>query len=113
MKIKAIGKAHLSGTAKKTGKLYDFIQVHYNGKARGVDGQAAMTLVLDPQEHPLASITVGADYMWSSTIGAIPWNLPPCPPGNALWAFHTWTQITHAPITAHGTAPSAACGRGV
>lgn len=62
MKIKVIGKAHLSGTAKKTGKPYDFVQVHYNGKARGVDGLAAMTLALNPKEHPLESITVGADY---------------------------------------------------
>lgn len=62
MKIKVIGKAHLSGTSKRTGKDYDFIQVHYNGKARGVEGMAALTLTLDPKEYPLASIGVGSEY---------------------------------------------------
>ena len=33
MKIKVIGKARLKGVSKKTGNPYDFIQVHYNGKA--------------------------------------------------------------------------------
>ena len=36
MKIKVISKAHLKGTSKKTDNPYDFIQVHYNGPARGV-----------------------------------------------------------------------------
>ena len=62
MKIKVIGKAHLKGTSKKTGNDYDFIQVHYNGRARGVDGLAALTLSLDPREHPFADVIVGADY---------------------------------------------------
>lgn len=62
MKIKVIGKARLSGTSKKTGNPYDFVQVHYNGRARGVDGLAAMTLSLDPRDYPLETIQVGADY---------------------------------------------------
>ncbi len=62
MKIKVIGKAHLRGVSKKSGKAYDFIQVHYNGKARGVEGQAALTLSLDPQDHPMDSVIVGGDY---------------------------------------------------
>ena len=62
MKIKVIGKAHLRGISKKTGNAYDFVQVHYNGKARGVDGAAALTLSLDSKEHPLESITLGGDY---------------------------------------------------
>lgn len=62
MKIKVIGKAHLKGTSKKTGKDYDFIQVHYNGRARDVDGLAALTLSLDPREYPFADVVVGGDY---------------------------------------------------
>lgn len=53
MRIKVIGKARLSGTSKKTGKPYDCVQIHYNGKARGVDGLAAITLSLDSRDYPL------------------------------------------------------------
>ena len=62
MKIKVEGKAHLEGTAKKTGKPYNFNQVHYLGKTRGVEGLAAKTIALDPVEYPLNSIQVGAMY---------------------------------------------------
>ena len=63
MKIKVIGKAHLQGTSKKTGNPYDFIQIHYNGPARGVEGLGALTFGLDPQLYPYDSITVGSDYI--------------------------------------------------
>lgn len=62
MKIHVEGKAHLKGISKKSGNPYDFVQVHYLGKARGVDGFAAKTLNLDPNFYPLVSIIVGADY---------------------------------------------------
>ena len=62
MKIKVYGKAHLSGTAKKTGRPYDFIQIHYLGKAFGVEGLAATTLSLDPKQYDYGSIQVNADY---------------------------------------------------
>ena len=62
MKIKVIGKAHLKGTSKKTGNDYDFIQVHYNGKARGVEGLAALTINLDPKDYPFADVVVGGEY---------------------------------------------------
>ncbi|MDY3281296.1 hypothetical protein [Dysosmobacter sp.] len=62
MKIKVIGKAHLRGTSKRTGNAYDFVQVHYNGPARGVEGEAAKTLMLDPLYFPLSSIVIGATY---------------------------------------------------
>lgn len=62
MKIHVEGKAHLKGTSKRTGNDYDFVQVHYLGKARGVDGFAAKTLNLSPQDYPMESIIVGADY---------------------------------------------------
>lgn len=63
MKIKVVGKSHLQGTSKKTGSPYDFIQVHYLGKARGVLGDAAMTLSLDPSMAPFDSILVPGDYI--------------------------------------------------
>ena len=62
MKIRVIGKSHLSGTSKKMGNIYDFIQVHYNGTARGVEGTAALTLNLDPNDYPYDSIALNAVY---------------------------------------------------
>ena len=62
MIITVYGKAHLEGTAKKTNKPYNFNQVHYLGKAFGVEGQAACTMNLDPVQYPIASIMVGEKY---------------------------------------------------
>lgn len=62
MKITVYGKAHLEGVAKKTGNPYNFNQVHYLGKARGVIGQAALTLALDPSDYPIDRIEVGKEY---------------------------------------------------
>lgn len=62
MKITVIGKALLKGTSKKTGNFYDLIQVHYTGKACGVEGLAALTPSLDPKEHPFADVVVRGNY---------------------------------------------------
>jgi len=61
MKIKVVGKARLTGTSKKTGNPYDFIQVHYLGRARGVIGDAALTLSLDPDLYPYEKISIPSD----------------------------------------------------
>lgn len=62
MKIQVEGKAHLKGTSKRTGNNYDFVEVHYLGKARGVDGLAAKTVHIDPQVCPPSDIVVGGVY---------------------------------------------------
>ena len=62
MKIKVYGKSHLGGIAKKTANPYNFNQVHYLGKARNVEGQAALTLALDPRDYPIDRIEVGKEY---------------------------------------------------
>ena len=62
MKIRIEGKAHLEGTSKKTGREYNFNQIHFLAPARGVDGFAAQTLSLDPMMYPIGSIQVGATY---------------------------------------------------
>ena len=62
MKIKVYGKAHMEGTSKKTGKPYNLNQIHYLGKARGVEGQSAETMFLDPADYPLEKIQVGREY---------------------------------------------------
>lgn len=62
MKIMIEGKAHLEGTSKKTGKPYNFNQIHYLSPARGVEGLAAKTTNLDPIAYPIGSIKVGETY---------------------------------------------------
>ena len=62
MKIKVIGKAHLEGKSRKTGRDYNFNQIHYLGSAFGVEGQAALTQSLDPAHYPYDSISIGAEY---------------------------------------------------
>lgn len=62
MRIKVYGKAHLAGIAKKTGNPYNFNQVHFLGKARGVEGLAAQTLALDPSDYPIDRIEVNREY---------------------------------------------------
>lgn len=62
MRIKVFGKAHLEGVAKKSGNPYNFNQGHYLGKARGVEGQAALTLALDSFDYPIERIEVGHEY---------------------------------------------------
>lgn len=62
MKIMIEGKAHLEGTSKKTGKDYNFNQIHYLAPARGVEGMAAKALSLDPKAYPIETIVVGKVY---------------------------------------------------
>lgn len=62
MKIKVIGKAHMQGTSKRTGNAYNFNSVHYIGKARGVEGDAALTVNLDPAIIPYGDIVIGKVY---------------------------------------------------
>ncbi len=61
MKIKVVGKPHLAGTSKKTGNPYDFIQVHYLGRGRGVEGSAAMTVSLGPSVYSFEEIPIPCD----------------------------------------------------
>lgn len=62
MKIKVIGKAHLEGTSKKTGKPYNLNQIHFNAPARGVEGEAAQTIMVDAVQYPIGAIFVGSTY---------------------------------------------------
>lgn len=61
MKIKVYGKVHLSGTSKKTGNKYDFIQFHTLVPQRGVDGQAAKMLSISPDIINYDAIVIGKD----------------------------------------------------
>ena len=59
MKIKVFGKVHLSGTSKKTGKKYNFIQLHCAVPQRGVDGEAAKVISVSPDLVDYDAIIVG------------------------------------------------------
>lgn len=59
MKIKVYGKVHLSGTSKKTGNKYDFIQLHCLVPQRGVDGEAAKVISVSPDIVNYDAIIVG------------------------------------------------------
>ena len=83
MKIKVIGKAHLSGTSKRTGKDYDFIQVHYNGKARGVEGSFTLPSAFNSISSPL---TYSVQY----------WSLPfTCGHGTKLHKVRIWPCLLY------------------
>lgn len=62
MKIKVIGKAHMEGTSKKTGRPYNLYQVHYNAPARGIEGVAARSAMIDPSFIPYDKIIIGNMY---------------------------------------------------
>lgn len=59
MKIKVYGKAHFFGTSKKTGRKYDFIQLHCLFPQRGVEGEAAKVVIVPPNLVNYDSIIVG------------------------------------------------------
>lgn len=64
MKIKIIGKRHATGTAKATGKPFDFLEFHYNGRDRygSVDGLVGKKFTANPGVVDFASIQVGGEY---------------------------------------------------
>lgn len=59
MKIKVYGKVHLSGTSKKTGNKYDFIQLHCTVPQRGVEGEAVKVISVSPDIVNYDAILVG------------------------------------------------------
>lgn len=62
MIINVIGKRHLSGTSKKSGKPFDFSEVFYLGSQRNIEGQAGLSFTVDPSVLSYPEIVVGADY---------------------------------------------------
>ena len=62
MIIKVIGKSHMEGTSKKSGNAYNFTVVHFNAKARGVDGFAAKSANIDGSFARFEDIVVGGTY---------------------------------------------------
>ena len=81
MKIKIVGKAHLQGTSKKTGKPYNFIQLHYLGRAYGVIGEAALTAALDPDLVDFDKLPVPSEAVLEFDGKGYPVEFTPLPAG--------------------------------
>lgn len=62
MTITVLGKAHMEGTSKRTGKPYNLNQIHYLGKSPYVEGQSCETLFLDAYDYPYDTIRVNSKY---------------------------------------------------
>lgn len=58
MKISIVGKVHRTGVSK-SGRHYDFVELHFVAPARGVEGEAAQTVTMDPGVFPYDKITRG------------------------------------------------------
>ena len=62
MKVVVVGKEHLSGVSRKTGKEFNSNLVHVSYVKNGVNGSAVETVWLDPVSFSLDSIQVGKTY---------------------------------------------------
>lgn len=62
MKVSVVGKEHVSGISKKTGKPFDNNLAHISYSKAGVTGAATEVLWLDVADFPLDSIHVGRTY---------------------------------------------------
>lgn len=63
MIINVVGRRRVSGTSKKTGKPYDFSEVHFLAPARFVEGSVGRSVSVDPSLCPYDKIVVGRDYI--------------------------------------------------
>lgn len=63
MKVQIFGKNHRNGISQKTGKSYDFWELHYSGPQRGVIGEAAITKTADPGLFNFEAMTVPGEYL--------------------------------------------------
>ena len=62
MIIEIAGKQHIAGISTKTGKPYDFCDIHYLGRRKNVEGLASVKKSISADIIPADSIEVGASY---------------------------------------------------
>ena len=64
MKVTIVGKRHASGTAKATGRSFDFLEFHYLGKDPygSVEGQVGKKFTVSPDLVNFSSVQVGSSY---------------------------------------------------
>lgn len=56
------GKIHRKGTGKESGKPYDFSEIHYLGRRKGVEGLAAITKTVGADIISYDEIDINAAY---------------------------------------------------
>lgn len=62
MTIQVHGKCYRKGVGKATGKPYEFTEIHYLARKRGVDGLAAITKTIDPAVIAYDRIEINGEY---------------------------------------------------
>lgn len=65
MIVKVLGKQHMGGTSRRTGKDYDFDVYYVSYLDRYVEGEAVKQLSVDPRVYPFRDVVVGGDYNFS------------------------------------------------
>ena len=63
MELRIFGKSRRQGISKKSGKPYDFTELHYLARRRGVEGLAAVSKTVDPATIAYDAIELNADYI--------------------------------------------------
>lgn len=58
MKISVVGKVHRTGISK-SGRHYDFVEIHFVAPLKGVEGDAAQTVTIDPEVFPYSNLGRG------------------------------------------------------
>lgn len=58
MQINVVGKIRRTGVSK-SGRHYDFVELHFVAPARGVEGDAAQTVTFSPEVFPYEQIGRG------------------------------------------------------
>lgn len=62
MKVKLIGKQHISGVSKKSGKPFDNNVAYIIKPDREVQGYVGDSVWLNPVEYPLENLVLDATY---------------------------------------------------
>lgn len=62
MIVQIVGKSHRSGTSKKTGRDYDFTEIHFLCPSRNVEGQSCRTAIIGSEVCRTDSILINQHY---------------------------------------------------
>ena len=62
MVVKVVGKQHLEGISKKSGKPYSNTVVYILNSKNGVEGQEASSVWLDDKQFPVTNVVLNQDY---------------------------------------------------
>ena len=63
MKVTVIGKEHIQGKSRNTGREFDSNVIHVAYAKNGVEGQTVESIWLNPVNFPLKAIELGGAYI--------------------------------------------------